>query len=109
MLSLERGEEDDHSPNISSFFSTLTASVTLFMPSNRAVQKWREELPEILKPGRSDLELLVKAWIVDAVVPSSSIRDNDVKRSSNGVGLRFNKYDTPTQREPKVRKSYGRI
>ncbi|XP_054769464.2 periostin-like [Lytechinus pictus] len=69
------------------------SSVTLCMPSDKAVQKWRQELPESLRPDKEEsLKNLVKAWIIPERIASTEIRDNEKVQSLNGAKLRFNIY-----------------
>nr|AAM78144.1 maternal butanol extracted protein 2 [Paracentrotus lividus] len=63
------------------------SSFTLCLPSNEAVQKWRQELPNELKPEA--LKQLVKAWIVPGMIRSSSVSHNMMVQSLNGVEMRF--------------------
>nr|XP_054749277.1 transforming growth factor-beta-induced protein ig-h3-like [Lytechinus pictus] len=67
-------------------------SVTLCMPNDKAVQKWRQELPRRQMPEREILKNLVKAWIVPKRVMSSEITNNQKMESLNGAKLRFNIY-----------------
>nr|BAA82957.1 EBP-beta [Heliocidaris crassispina] len=69
------------------------SSVTLCMPSDKAVQKWRRELPERLRPDSEALKKLVKAWIVPGRLESSQLGDNKKVQSLNGAKLRFNVYN----------------
>ncbi|XP_041475359.1 transforming growth factor-beta-induced protein ig-h3-like [Lytechinus variegatus] len=64
-------------------------SVTLFMPSDEAVQKWRQELPGRQMPEKEILKNLVKAWIVPR---PSEVTNNQKVQSLNGAKLRFNVY-----------------
>eukprot|EP00057_Strongylocentrotus_purpuratus_P013920 XP_011668394.1 PREDICTED: transforming growth factor-beta-induced protein ig-h3 [Strongylocentrotus purpuratus] len=66
--------------------------VTLCMPSDKAVQKWRQELPAKLRPNQEAMKNLVKAWVVSGRVESSQITDNQKVQSLNGAKLRFNVY-----------------
>ncbi|XP_054768079.2 transforming growth factor-beta-induced protein ig-h3-like [Lytechinus pictus] len=66
--------------------------ITLCMPSDKAVQKWRQELPERRMPERAILKNLVKAWIVPKRVMSSEVTNNQKMESLNGAKLRFNIY-----------------
>nr|AAB32327.1 HLC-32 [Echinoidea] len=68
------------------------SSVTLCMPSDKAVQKWRQELPAKLRPDQEAMKNLVKAWVVSGRVESSQISDNQKVQSLNGAKLRFNVY-----------------
>ncbi|XP_041456586.1 transforming growth factor-beta-induced protein ig-h3-like [Lytechinus variegatus] len=67
-------------------------SVTLCMPSDKAVEKWRQEFPGRQMPEREILKNLVKAWIVPKRVMSSEITNNQKMESLNGAKLRFNIY-----------------
>lgn len=62
------------------------------MPSDKAVQKWRQELPAKLRPDQKAMKNLVKAWVVSGRVESSQITDNQKVQSLNGAKLRFNVY-----------------
>ncbi|XP_054768598.2 transforming growth factor-beta-induced protein ig-h3-like [Lytechinus pictus] len=67
-------------------------SVTLCMPSDKAVQKWRQGLPERQMPERESLKNLVKAWIIPKRVVSSEVTNDQKVESLNGAKLRFNIY-----------------
>ncbi|XP_041456623.1 transforming growth factor-beta-induced protein ig-h3-like [Lytechinus variegatus] len=66
--------------------------ITLCMPSDKAVEKWRQELPERQMPEREILKNLVKAWIIPKRVMSSEVTNNQKIESLNGAKLRFNIY-----------------
>eukprot|EP00057_Strongylocentrotus_purpuratus_P030335 XP_781365.1 PREDICTED: transforming growth factor-beta-induced protein ig-h3 [Strongylocentrotus purpuratus] len=68
-------------------------SVTLCLPTDEAVRRWREELPNTLKPDLASLKQLVKAWVVPGMIRSTDISNNQKVQSLNGAKLRFNVYN----------------
>nr|XP_054764458.1 transforming growth factor-beta-induced protein ig-h3-like [Lytechinus pictus] len=83
-------------------------SVTLCMPSDEAVQKWRQELPGRLMPERVILKNLVKAWIVPQSVRPSEVTNNQKVQSLNGAKLRFNIY-SDVEREKVITVNGARV
>ncbi|XP_001190261.3 transforming growth factor-beta-induced protein ig-h3 isoform X2 [Strongylocentrotus purpuratus] len=69
------------------------SSVTLCLPTDEAVRRWREELPNTLKPDLASLKQLVKAWIIPGMIRSTDISNNQKVQSLNGAKLRFNVYN----------------
>eukprot|EP00057_Strongylocentrotus_purpuratus_P030317 XP_781306.3 PREDICTED: transforming growth factor-beta-induced protein ig-h3 [Strongylocentrotus purpuratus] len=79
--------------NLRQILLELSSSVTLCLPSDEAVRRWREELPNRLKPDLASLKQLVKAWIIPGMIRSTDISNNQKVQSLNGAKLRFNVYE----------------
>nr|XP_054759761.1 periostin-like [Lytechinus pictus] len=69
------------------------ASVTLCLPNDEAVQKWKKELPDKLKPDQASLKQLVRAWVIPGTIRSTDVVNNQKVQSLNGAKLRFNVYN----------------
>ncbi|XP_041468599.1 transforming growth factor-beta-induced protein ig-h3-like [Lytechinus variegatus] len=66
------------------------ASVTLCLPNDEAVLKWRSELSDKLKPDQASLKQLVRAWVIPGTIRSTDVVNNQKVQSLNGAKLRFN-------------------